>query len=660
MWRVVVLVCASMVAAGAGQETEETESKVVTISQGQVRGFKAANYDVFQFLNIPYAVAMTGPDKFKAPMAPGLWMGVIDAVDRRIICPQNINPILALFFDMREDCLVANIHVPNTNETNLPVLVLVHGGAYKEGGGAFELPNGLSSDKNIIVVTFNYRLGVHGFLCLGTEDAPGNAGMKDQVALLRWVQNNIDSFGGNPGDVTISGCSAGGSSVDLLTLSTMTEGLFQKAIAESGCSLNTFSTQIDPLDNALIHAQNLGYNGTLSGLGQFYTTAALSDLMDDSMHPFRHGYVHFQPCVERNIGQERFLEDAPVTILKSGNFSKIPLIYGYATHEGLLSISNFNDAISVMNDDFSYYLPFDLQFENETHKLEVANKVKEFYFGTGDITENSTLQYLDFMTDSAFLSGILRTISLRVDAGQDNIYLYEYSFTHNQSVTIPNTDGMKGADHCDQLDIILDHDESVSLSEEAVEMAQTMRGLIYDFIRTGNPTPSDTVSSLPTWPPVGANRSPHYSIGDTIQVAGIPVESRALLWDGLYESYSVVPQPPAEIVEDEPTETPEDEQTTTETAEDEETTTETAEAEETTTETAEEEEITTETAEEEETTTETAEEETTTEAYEDDETTTEAGDDSEPTTEGYNSANNLIFSHQLWVLYTIVLLITFK
>ncbi|XP_028177096.1 esterase FE4-like [Ostrinia furnacalis] len=657
MWRVVVLVCA-LVAAGAGQETEETESKVVTITQGQIRGYKAANYDVFEFLNVPYALAPTGTDKFKAPYTVNsVFMGVFPAVDRGILCPQSIS---ALFPDdsplnFKEDCLVANIHVPNTNETNLPVLVIVHGGAYLLGAGIFQKANGLASDANIIVVTFNYRLGPHGFLCLGTDDAPGNAGMKDQVALLRWVQTNIAGFGGNPNDVTISGCSAGGSSVDLLMLSNMTDGLFNKVIAESGCSINPFSTQINPIQNARDYAQSLGFTNanvsSLEDLAEFYTTIPLSNLFSSllDMASTKNSYFTFQPCVEANIGQQRFLEDAPINVLKSGNFKNLPVIYGYAKHEGLFRIMQLNEWTVAMNEDFSQFLPANLQFENETQKVEVANMVKEFYFGPGEISESSVSQYINYFTDVVFLSGILRSVSLRVGAGQDNIYLYEYSFTHNESTSIPNADD-RGADHCDQFDILLDHSIPESLSEERTNMSQTMREIISNFISTGNPTPSE--SSLPTWPPVAsANRFPHYSIGDTIQVAGIPVESRGAFWDAIYDVYEAIPQQP---VENEP----EAEPTTTETPEDEITTTDSYD-EETTTETAEDEETTTETAEDEETTTETYDDqETTTEAYGDDETTTEA-DDVEPTTEGYNSANN-IFSHQLWMFFTVVAVIAFK
>lgn len=121
----------------------------------------------------------------------------------------------------------------------------------------------------------NYRVGIHGFLCLGTEDAPGNAGMKDQVALLRWVKKNIANFGGNPDDVTIGGHSSGSASVDLLMLSKSAEGLFNKVIPESGVSTSVFTIQSEPLENAkwFAKANNFTDVDDVYALEQFYKTA---------------------------------------------------------------------------------------------------------------------------------------------------------------------------------------------------------------------------------------------------------------------------------------------------------------------------------------------------------------------------------------------------
>nr|XP_053602942.1 cholinesterase-like isoform X1 [Plodia interpunctella] len=173
------------------------------------------------------------------------------------MCPQNQMFKGSEFskHNIREDCLVANIYVPNTNEKKLPVLVDIHGGGYQMGYGNMLTLNKLVNTKRVIVVNFNYRLGVYGFLCLGTRDVPGNAGMKDIVALLRWVKNNIAAFGGNPSEVTVSEYSAGPSAVQLLLLSPTAKDLFKRAIPENGPNLSIYSIQADPIEVAKKYAK---------------------------------------------------------------------------------------------------------------------------------------------------------------------------------------------------------------------------------------------------------------------------------------------------------------------------------------------------------------------------------------------------------------------
>ncbi|KAI5642275.1 carboxylesterase family domain-containing protein [Phthorimaea operculella] len=240
------------------------DSRTVVIEQGPVRGYKDPEGGHFVFSNIPYATAPTGKDRFKAPLPAPVWVTPREAIDKGVICPQIAMRIggynLLQNKTIQEDCLVANVYVPDTDVKNLPVVVVVHGGGYLVGFGNLNNPKHMVQTKRAIYVDFNYRLGIHGFLCLGTPDAPGNAGMKDMVALLRWVKRNIASFGGNPDDVTIDGQSAGSSAVDLLLLSKAAKGLFHKAIPESGANVATWSVQIDPIANAKEFAKSdLGF-----------------------------------------------------------------------------------------------------------------------------------------------------------------------------------------------------------------------------------------------------------------------------------------------------------------------------------------------------------------------------------------------------------------
>ncbi|XP_050673483.1 cholinesterase-like [Leptidea sinapis] len=217
----------------------------------------------YAFYGIPYATAPTGDNKFKVNLPSPVWLDTLEAVDDTIICSQqHFFNLIPKNMRMKEYCLIANLFVPDTKENNLPVVVNIHGGGFQICYGNLNTYKNLIRSKRIIIVTFNYRLGPFGFLCLGTKDAPGYAGMKDQVALLRWVNQNIAEFDGNPEDVTIDGYSAGSSSVDLLMLSESARGLFHKAIPESGAGIASFSVQTDPKANAIEYAKLLNYTGS--------------------------------------------------------------------------------------------------------------------------------------------------------------------------------------------------------------------------------------------------------------------------------------------------------------------------------------------------------------------------------------------------------------
>ncbi|KOB70765.1 Uncharacterized protein OBRU01_10430 [Operophtera brumata] len=361
---------------------------------------------------------------------------------------------------MHDDCLVANIYIPDTNSTNLPVIVYVHGGAYYSGAGFFMQYTNLVKTQKVIVVTFNYRLGVHGFLCLGTEDVPGNAGMKDQVALLRWVNRNIASFGGNPNDVTIAGCSAGGGSVDMLTLSPMTVGLFNKVITESGSSLAFTGAQMDPIENAKTYARILNFTNVddIDALEDFYKTAP-NELLYFGINEMmvNNSVMLFTPCVERDAGTDM---------------------------DGLVQVTGFDHfhTIDDMSENFSHYLPLDLQFESEEQKEEVAKIVREFYFKDG-MNQDSILEFVDYYTDIMFAYPMLRGLKLRRNANNDTVYLYEYSFVDENTPFVPNTN-VRGADHCVQGYAVMD-ENTTNATQEYVQMKTMMREMWLNFIISG-------------------------------------------------------------------------------------------------------------------------------------------------------------------------------
>nr|ADD97153.1 carboxylesterase [Helicoverpa armigera] len=544
-WTCVVFMCAAVLA--------DDEWREVRTAQGPVRGRKRPTEDIYTFYNIPYATAPTGKDKFKAPLPPPVWSETFDAVDEFVICPQAKSPwdmLMPKNRVVKENCLIANVYVPNTKEKNLSVLVIVHGGAFLMGSGEQLKGTKFMNTKDFIIVTFNYRLGIHGFLCLGTEDAPGNAGMKDQVALLRWVQKNIASFGGNPDDVTIDGYSAGSVSVDLLMLSKSAEGLFQRVIPESGGNLAALAIQRDPVEIAKTHARKLNFTNVddIYALEDFYRKAPLELLLTpDDLFDRTDSIFKFSPCVERDTGDGAFLTESPLTILKSGNYRKVPLLYGFANMEGLLRIGFFDIWKHKMNEKFSDFLPPDLKFDSDEEREEVANKIKKFYFGDKPVDNDNILKYVDSFSDVIFAYPMLRAVKLHAEAGNDQVYLYEYSFVDEDIPLVPHTN-VRGADHCAQSMALFDgknltqSDESQA-TPEYQNMMKIIRETWHNFLKTGTPVPEG--SWLPAWPAAGADRAPHMSLGERLELRGALLAERTRFWDDIYQRYyrDAVPPP---------------------------------------------------------------------------------------------------------------------
>lgn len=208
----------------------------VATTGGQVRGVAARG--VRRWRGIPYAQA----ERFAAPEPPTPWSGIRDATHAGPQCPQmygnQAKRARMAKPDFDEDCLSLNIYAPDhaDGDAPLPVYVWIHGGAFVAGSGHPYDGTELARDGDIIVVTINYRLGVLGFVNFGAvlPDIPSNLGLRDQIAALAWVRDNIAAFGGDPARVTIGGQSAGSMSVSLLLHAAAARPLFAGAIMQSG------------------------------------------------------------------------------------------------------------------------------------------------------------------------------------------------------------------------------------------------------------------------------------------------------------------------------------------------------------------------------------------------------------------------------------------
>ncbi len=235
------LACGVATAAGMLMGLSPAQAQLadpIQIETGLIQGAPARDPAITAFKGVPYAAPPIGALRWRPPARPVAWTGVRKADAFGAVCPQLQNTDGQ---PMSEDCLFANIWTgAASSKERRPVLVWVHGGGFgAESGSAPKLDGEELARKGVVLVTFNYRLGPLGFLAtpeLSQEsghNASGNYGLMDDIALLQWVKRNIAAFGGDPEKVTFFGHSAGGGTVNFLSISPMAKGLYSQALAES-------------------------------------------------------------------------------------------------------------------------------------------------------------------------------------------------------------------------------------------------------------------------------------------------------------------------------------------------------------------------------------------------------------------------------------------
>ena len=219
---------------------------IVETRYGRIEGVEAEG--VRSWRGVPFARPPVGPWRWRAPRPPEPWAGVRDAQRFGPVAPQNSSPTLALpglgMGEASEDCLTLNVTAPATHGQGRPVMVWLHGGGFTFGASSQPIydASALARSGEVVVVTANYRLGVLGWLglpSLAEEDgSAGNLGLRDQIAALEWVREHAERFGGDPGNVTLFGESAGAMSVGALLGAPRARGLFRRAILQSGAAHN--------------------------------------------------------------------------------------------------------------------------------------------------------------------------------------------------------------------------------------------------------------------------------------------------------------------------------------------------------------------------------------------------------------------------------------
>ena len=315
--------------------SQTARDPVVRFRDGAVRGTVSAG--VLAFLGIPYAAAPFGANRMRAPQAVTAWDGERDATAFGPTVPKgDYPPQYSTLFPEEvipgDDCLNLNVWTPDPAAAGLPVLVWIHGGSFMNGSSSVGAYDGAAFARDgVVFVSINYRLAAEGFLFLG--DGTANLGLLDQLAALRWVQDNIAAFGGDPARVTVAGESAGAMSVTTLLSMPLAEGLFARAIAQSGAGAHTLASQ-DARRAGGYLADALGVppdRESIKAVPLDKLVQAASDLVIEvqtAPDPARWGQLAlsllpFAPVIDGQV-----VPAAPVEAMAAGRGSGIPLLIG--------------------------------------------------------------------------------------------------------------------------------------------------------------------------------------------------------------------------------------------------------------------------------------------------------------------------------------------
>ncbi|MCX6488097.1 MAG: carboxylesterase/lipase family protein [Mycobacterium sp.] len=316
------------------------DNLVVDTAYGPVRGIDVGRAVAWK--GIRYAAPPVGDLRFRAPEPPQPWTEVADASRYGFVCPQPALPVFPLDLGgaENEDCLNVNVWAPKGTRPGdaKPVMVWVHGGAFVLGSGSQPLYDGrrLSSEGDVVVVTLNYRLGVFGFLDLsgmGRGNFDSNVGLRDVLAALAWVRDNIAAFGGDPNRVTLFGESAGAGIVTALLAVPQAAGLFGAAIAQSSPATSVYEHErAQRVTHLVLH--HLGIAAAEAEKLVDVDIRALMSATDKVFAeiPVNHpGTVAFVPVVDGDL-----LHDYPVHSARDGRTLPVPLIIGTNKHEAAL------------------------------------------------------------------------------------------------------------------------------------------------------------------------------------------------------------------------------------------------------------------------------------------------------------------------------------
>lgn len=475
----------------------------VRTANGVLEGVVSSDDKVRTFKGIPYAAPPVGPLRWKPPQPAPSWTGVRRAVDfgPRAMQGHIWNDMIFRDNGPSEDCLYLNLWIPEHHPPGkLPVMVWIHGGGFIAGSSSEPRQDGGNlSKKGVMVVSFNYRMGVFGFFAHPELDkesphnASGDYGLLDQVAALKWVKANIATFGGDPDNVTIFGESAGSYSVSALMASPLAQGLFRRAIGESGAF---FHSDMPLKPRAEAEAACLKFAESALGatsLEQLRAMPAKKLLKAQLKWPQR----YFTPDIDGY-----FLPEDGRLIYDAGRQSRVPLLAGWNQNE-----SNFKYYFTNAAPAFTNLEPSVGNYVARTKARFGTNAeaILKLYPAATDAQAERAAD--DFAGDEFTAYATWKWLEMQLQTGEAPVYRYEFDQTLPLPVnTKPGT--VPTAPHASEIEYVFQMLSSKQLPwrPEDRRVSELMATYWTNFAKTGKPNGP----RLPLWPA--------YNRGDGYQV----------------------------------------------------------------------------------------------------------------------------------------------
>jgi para-nitrobenzyl esterase len=472
----VALVLVMAPSAADAQNGASAPPKVQT-SLGPVEGLRRDGADVF--LGIPYALPPTGERRLAAPVAAAAWTEPLRATIPPSACPQLASPDPAGLASSNEDCLYLNVWTPTpasgVTSRGKPVMVWIHGGGFVEGYGAAKQYDAtrLASSADAVVVTVNYRVGALGFLAapdLDDADArhvSGNYGLLDLQMALRWVAQNVSAFGGDPGNVTVMGESAGANAVLGLLASPGSEGLFHRAIVQSA----TDGAHTLPLRQA----ERERYAGALDeiGCGTANTVACLRAARPDAFLR-----ITARPTM---VQDGLVLPLDPFEAFQEGRFIKVPVLIGTNAKENYLFTARVESDVLKRT-----MVPGDIPGLLRSSFGDKADAVSALYRPEAYVTASALIG--SALTDRRFscMANLARTAL----AAHVPVYGYQLDIADpaQQQQLVPGSDLPNLSYHTTDLGYVFNNDNDAhALSGRHAALSRMISGYWTAFAAAGEP-----------------------------------------------------------------------------------------------------------------------------------------------------------------------------